>query len=68
MKLIAVSGNLASVGPALSYGIAAQLAYPDRQCVVMAGDGGFSMLMVELATAVHYNLPVKVIIFSRRSG
>lgn len=64
---ITVCGNLASAGPALSYGIAAQLAYPDRQCVVMAGDGGFSMLMVEMATAVHYDLPVKVIIFKNNT-
>ena len=64
---ITVCGNLASAGPALSYGIAAQLAFPDRQCIVMAGDGGFSMLMVELATAVHYNLPVKVIIFKNNT-
>lgn len=60
---ITVCGNLASAGPALAYGIAAQLAFPDRQSVVMAGDGGFSMLMVELATAVQYNLPVKIVIF-----
>ncbi|MBY5958212.1 hypothetical protein KUV50_08730 [Membranicola marinus] len=64
---ITVCGNLASAGPALSYGIAAQLANPERQCVVMAGDGGFSMLMVELATAVHYDLPLKIIIFKNNS-
>lgn len=64
---ITVCGNLASAGPALSYGIAAQIAFPDRQCIVMAGDGGFSMLMVELATAVHYQLPIKIIIFKNNT-
>lgn len=64
---ITVCGNLASAGPALSYGIAAQLAFPDLQCIVMAGDGGFSMLMVELATAVYYDLPLKVIIFKNNA-
>lgn len=56
------SGNLASMAPGLPYTIAAQMAYPDRQCVAFVGDGGFSMLMAELATAVKYNLPIKVVI------
>ncbi|MCU1338153.1 MAG: pyruvate oxidase [Bryobacterales bacterium] len=57
-----VSGNLASMACGLPYTIAAQLAYPDRQCVAFVGDGGFSMLMGELATAVKYKLPIKVIV------
>jgi pyruvate dehydrogenase (quinone) len=60
---ITVCGNLASMGPGLPYAIAAQLAYPGRQCIAMVGDGGFTMLMGEMATAVLYNLPIKVIIF-----
>jgi pyruvate dehydrogenase (quinone)/pyruvate oxidase len=57
-----VSGNLASMACGLPYAIAAQLAYPNRQCVAFVGDGGLSMLMGELATAVKYKLPVKVIV------
>lgn len=60
---LAVSGNLASMGAGLPYAIAAQLAYPKRQCIAMVGDGGFSMLMAEMATAVRYKLPIKVIVF-----
>jgi pyruvate dehydrogenase (quinone) len=60
---VAVCGNLASMAPGLPYAIAAQFAYPGRQCVAMVGDGGFTMLMGEMATAVHYNLPVKIVIF-----
>lgn len=60
-------GNLASMGPGLSYAIAAQLAFPNRQCVAMVGDGGFTMLMGEMATAVYYRLPVKVILFKNNS-
>src|SRR5947209_13815853 len=48
------SGNLASMAPGLPYTIAAQIAYPDRECVAFVGDGGFSMLMAEFATAVKY--------------
>jgi pyruvate dehydrogenase (quinone) len=57
-----VSGNLASMGCALPYAIAAQLAYPDRPCIAFVGDGGFSMLMAELATCVKYRLPVKIVV------
>jgi len=64
---LAVCGTLASMGPGLPYAIAAQLAYPKRQCVAFVGDGGFTMLMAEMATAVLYQLPVKVIVFKNNS-
>src|SRR5439155_2901376 len=51
----------------LPYTIAAQVAYPERQCVGFVGDGGFSMLMVEMATAVKYRLPVKIVIIKNNS-
>ena len=56
------SGNLATMAPGLPYAIAAQLAYPERQVVAFVGDGGFTMLMGDFATAVKYELPIKVII------
>ncbi|MBP2291420.1 thiamine pyrophosphate-dependent enzyme [Azospirillum rugosum] len=62
-----LSGNLASMAPGLPYAIAAQIAYPDRQVVAFVGDGGFSMLMADFATAVKYGLPIKVIISNNRS-
>jgi pyruvate dehydrogenase (quinone) len=61
-QMYSLSGMLASMGNALPYAIAAQVAYPDRQCVAFVGDGGFSMLMAELATCVKYKLPVKVVV------
>ena len=64
---VVVCGNLASMAPALPYAIAAQLAFPNRQSVALTGDGGFTMLMGEVATAVRYNLPIKVIIFKNNS-
>lgn len=57
-----LSGTLASMACGLPYAIAAQIAYPERQCVAFVGDGGFSMLMAEFATAVQYDLPIKVVI------
>jgi len=57
-----LSGTLASMANGLPYAIAAQVAYPDRQCIAFVGDGGFSMLMADFVTAVKYELPIKVVI------
>jgi pyruvate dehydrogenase (quinone)/pyruvate oxidase len=57
-----VSGTLATMGCGLPYAIAAKIAFPDRQSIAFVGDGGFTMLMGEFATAVQYKLPIKIII------
>src|SRR5919199_1471773 len=57
-----VSGTLASMACGLPYAIAAQIAFPERQSIAFVGDGGLTMLMGEFATAVQYNLPIKVIV------
>ncbi len=57
-----LSGTLATMANGLPYTIAAQVAYPGRQCVAFVGDGGFSMLMADFVTAVKYELPIKVVI------
>ena len=56
------SGNLATMACGLPYAIAAQIAYPERQCVAFVGDGAFTMLMGEFATAVKYELPLTVVV------
>jgi pyruvate dehydrogenase (quinone) len=66
-QMHSLSGMLASMANGLPYTIAAQIAYPERQCVAFIGDGGFSMLMAEFATAVKYELPIKVIIIKNNS-
>ena len=57
-----LSGTLATMANGLPYSIGAAVAYPGRQVVCVVGDGGFTMLMGEVATLVKYNLNVKVII------
>ncbi|HWF43407.1 MAG TPA: thiamine pyrophosphate-dependent enzyme [Candidatus Kapabacteria bacterium] len=57
-----LSGNLATMANGLPYTIAAQIAYPERECVAFVGDGGFSMLMAEFATCVKYKLPVRIVV------
>ena len=56
------SGMLATMGNGLPYAVGAAIAFPGRQVVAFCGDGGFTMMMGELATLVKYKLPVKVII------
>jgi pyruvate dehydrogenase (quinone) len=62
-----LSGSLASMANGLPYSIGAAVAYPGRQVVCIVGDGGFTMLMGELATLVKYKLPVKVIIIKNNA-
>jgi pyruvate dehydrogenase (quinone)/pyruvate oxidase len=50
------------MGNALPYAIGAQLAFPDRQIIAFAGDGGLTMTLGELATCVKYRLPVKIFV------
>jgi pyruvate dehydrogenase (quinone)/pyruvate oxidase len=66
-QMHSVSGTLASMACSLPYAIAAQIAHPNRQCIAFAGDGGFTMLMGEFATAVKYKLPVKVVIIKNNT-
>jgi pyruvate dehydrogenase (quinone) len=62
-----LSGSLASMANGLPYSIGAAAAYPDRQVVCIVGDGGFTMLMGEVATLVKYNMNVKVIIIKNNA-
>jgi pyruvate dehydrogenase (quinone) len=57
-----LSGTLATMANSLPYSVGAAVAYPGRQVVCIVGDGGFTMLMGEVATLVKYHLPVKVIV------
>ncbi len=58
------SGGLGCMGYGLPASIGGQLARPDRVVVNIAGDGSIQMNIQELATAVHYNLPVKIAILN----
>jgi pyruvate oxidase len=63
-QLFTLSGNLATMAFSMAGAIGAQLKFPERQVIVLIGDGGFSMLMQEFITAVNRTLPIKVIIFN----
>ena len=58
------SGGLGTMGFGLPAAIGAQVAFPDKLVVDIAGDGSIQMNIQEMATAVQYNIPVKVIILN----
>ena len=60
------SGGLGCMGFGLPAAIGAQVACPDKLVVDVAGDGSIQMNIQELATAVQYKLPVKVVILNNR--
>src|SRR5918994_3624104 len=62
-----LSGTLSSMANGLPYAIAAQIAFPERPCIAFVGDGGLTMLMGEFATAVQYDLPIKVIVIKNNT-
>ncbi|MBF7083433.1 biosynthetic-type acetolactate synthase large subunit [Desulfallas sp. Bu1-1] len=58
------SGGLGTMGFGFPAALGVQVACPDENVVCISGDGSFQMNSQELATAVHYNLPVKVAIIN----
>jgi len=60
------SGGLGVMGFGLPAAIGAQTACPDSLVVDVAGDGSIQMNIQEMATAVQYGLPVKVVILNNR--
>ncbi|WBU38327.1 ubiquinone-dependent pyruvate dehydrogenase [Homoserinibacter sp. YIM 151385] len=56
-----------TMAAALPLAIGAQAVDPARQVIAMAGDGGLSMLLGELATAAQLHLPVKVVVYENSS-
>jgi acetolactate synthase I/II/III large subunit len=60
------SGGLGTMGFGLPAAIGAQVAFPDKLVVDVAGDGSIQMNIQEMATAVQYKLPVKIVILNNR--
>jgi acetolactate synthase-1/2/3 large subunit len=58
------SGGLGTMGYGFPAAIGAQMAFPDRLVIDIAGDGSIQMNSQELATAVCQNLPVKIVILN----
>ncbi len=60
------SGGLGTMGFGFPAAVGAQVAQPDKTVVDIAGDGSIQMNIQELATAVQYNIPVKIVILNNQ--
>jgi thiamine pyrophosphate-dependent acetolactate synthase large subunit-like protein len=56
------SGPFGTMGVGMPFGVGAKAAEPDKQVVVLHGDGSFGLNSMELDTAARHNLPVIVVI------
>ncbi len=57
------SGGLGTMGYALPAAIGTKIAQPEKQTVVICGDGSFQMAMNELAAVKCENLDIKIVLF-----
>lgn len=63
-RSLLTSGGLGTMGYALPAAIGAQMAKPDEEIWVVAGDGGFQMTMPELSTIMQERLPIKIAVIN----
>ncbi len=55
-------GSLGCIGIGTPFGVAASLAFPERQVVVATGDGAFGFNAMEIDTAVRHKAPVLIVV------
>jgi thiamine pyrophosphate-dependent acetolactate synthase large subunit-like protein len=56
------SGPFGTMGVGLPFGIGAKVACPDKQVIVVHGDGSMGMNAMELDTAIRHKIPILVVI------
>lgn len=56
------SGGMGTMGYSIPCAIGAKMASPESEVVAICGDGSFQMQMMELATIVQEQIPVKIIV------
>jgi pyruvate dehydrogenase (quinone) len=62
-----VSLTHGTMANAMPQALGAKRAAPDRQVIALSGDGGLSMLLGDLITAVQEKIPIKVAVFNNGS-
>jgi thiamine pyrophosphate-dependent acetolactate synthase large subunit-like protein len=56
------SGPFGTMGVGLPFGVGAKVACPDKQVIVVHGDGSMGMNAMELDTAIRHKIPILVVI------
>jgi len=59
-----VTARAGTMGWGLGAAMAAKLAYPERQCVNLLGDGSLGMSLNDMATAAKFKIPVVVLLLN----
>ena len=62
-----VSLSHGTMANAMPQALGAKKAQPDRQVISLSGDGGLTMLLGDLITAVQEKIPIKVAVFNNSS-
>jgi acetolactate synthase-1/2/3 large subunit len=65
-RLFLSSGGLGTMGFGYPAGIGAKFGNPDKEVIVIAGDGSFQMNMQEMAVAILNRVNVKVVIINNQ--
>ena len=63
-RSLLTSGGMGTMGFSVPAAIGAKVGAPDRDVVVICGDGGFYMNIQELATISTYRLPIKIVVIN----
>jgi acetolactate synthase-1/2/3 large subunit len=63
-RSLITTGGMGTMGFSVPAAIGAKVGAPDREVVVICGDGGFYMNIQELATISSYRLPIKIVILN----
>lgn len=61
------SGGLGTMGYSLPAAMGAKIANPDKQTLVICGDGSFQMMFNELSTMVENCLDLKIVLVNNRT-
>ena len=56
------SGVFGTMGVGLPFGVGAKVARPDKQVLVLHGDGSFGLNAMELDTCARFNIPVVTVV------
>ena len=66
-RTLITSGGLGTMGYGFGAAMGAQLGRPDKRVFNIAGDGSFRMNLNELATAVHYQIPMILVVMNNQT-
>lgn len=66
-RQLITSGGMGTMGFGIPAAIGAKLANPEKEVILIVGDGGFQMTNQELAILNGYNVPIKVVLINNHS-